>query len=407
MSATAHIPEGLKDQPIEVVEKNGVTYTLLGTAHVSRRSVEAVRELIAGHAFDAVAVELCRSRYDALTDPDAWQKMDLFRIIRERKAGLVAANLALGAYQRRLAEQFGIEPGAEMKAALEAAEDGDTPHLLVDRDIGISLKRVFRAVGFWEKLTILGGLGASLFSRETISEEEIERLKEGDMLESTFAEFATQSEALFDSLISERDQFMAARLQQESEGKHEHVLVVIGAGHLAGTVRRLKGESDTDEESPAAAVERLNRIPPGRRWTRWIPWIITAVILLGFSIGFYRSPELGWQLVTTWVLINGTLAAAGALAAGGHPLTILSGFLAAPLTSLNPTIAAGMVTASVETALRKPTVSDFSSLRDDVIEISGWWKNRVSRILLVLILSNLGSILGTWIAGFRIFERLT
>ncbi len=391
-------------QPVERVQRDGVSYTLLGTAHVSRKSAETVAAALAGGDYDAVAVELCASRHQALTNPDAWRDMDLIKIIREGKAGLVAASLALGAYQRRLAEQFGIEPGAEMRAALEGAERRQLPYLLIDRDIGVTLKRVFRAVKFWEKMSIFSGLIASLFSREQISEEEIEKLKQGDMLENTFAEFAAQSESLYDSLISERDRYMAAALRQKAlDHDATRVLAVVGAGHLKGLTRDLA----TDDADPRAVRHELDRIPPRRRWSRWLPWLITAVILAGFAIGFARSPELGWQLVATWVVINGTLAALGALIAGGHPLTVASGFVAAPLTSLNPTIAAGMVTASVETALRKPKVADFATLRDDVLKLSGWWKNRVSRILLVLILSNLGSIAGTWIAGFQIFEKLT
>ncbi|MFK7954496.1 MAG: TraB/GumN family protein [Lysobacterales bacterium] len=392
------------DQPVRVVERDGVRYTLLGTAHVSKRSVEAVSEICDGHSFDGIAVELCESRHDAMTRPDAWQKTDLFKVIRQGKAGLVAANLALGAYQRRLADQFGIEPGAEMKQALTEASERNVPHLLVDRDIGITLKRVVNAVGFFDKLGIIGGLVTSLVSREEISEEDIERLKEGDMLENTFAEFAEQSEPLYRALIDERDHFMAAQLRRQCKDQSVNdVLVVVGAGHLKGLAQAI---SDSPQ-APAEVVERLNQLPKPSRWLKSLPWVITAVILLGFGIGFSRSPELGWSLVVFWVLINGTLAALGAAAARAHPLTIASGFVAAPLTSLNPTIAAGMVTASVEAYLRRPRVADFESLRDDVTQPSGWWRNRVSKVLLVFVFSNLGSILGTWIGGFRIFGALS
>ncbi len=394
----------ITDQPLNVTERDGVRYTLLGTAHVSRRSVEAVMEITAQRDFDAIAVELCDSRYDAISRPDSWQNTDLFKIIREGKAPLVAANLALGAYQRRLADQFGIEPGAEMKQALVEASQRGLPHMLVDRDIGITLKRVVSAVGFFDKMGIIGGLITSLVSREQISEEDVERLKEGDMLENTFAEFAQQSEPLYRALIDERDHYMAAELRRQSaEQAVSNVLVVIGAGHLKGLTQAL-----TESPEPAAEViDRLKQLPKRGSWFKALPWLITAVILLGFGIGFARSPELGWSLVLFWFLINGTLAAIGAAAARAHPLTIASGFFAAPLTSLNPTIAAGMVTASVEASLRRPRVSDFESLRDDVTQASGWWKNRVSRVLLVFVFSNIGSILGTWIGGFRIFGALS
>ncbi|MEM1091797.1 MAG: TraB/GumN family protein [Pseudomonadota bacterium] len=403
-TTTPTVSPELADQPLVVVTSGDVEYTLLGTAHVSKRSVEAVKALAQQQVFDAIAVELCQSRYDALTKPDSWQKTDLFKIIRQGKAGLVAANLALGAYQRRLADQFGIEPGAEMKQALEEATTLELPHLLVDRDIGITLKRVMGAVGFFDKLGIFGGLITSLVTREEISEQDIERLKEGDMLENTFAEFAENSEPLYRALIEERDHYMAAALRQQSAEKGvRKVLVVIGAGHLKG----LAGALERADAEPAEVLSRLNELPRRGQWIKALPWLITAVILTGFAIGFSRSPELGWSLVVFWVLINGTLAALGAAAARAHPLTVASGFVAAPLTSLNPTIAAGMVTASVEAYLRRPRVADFSALRDDVTTPSGWWRNRVSRVLLVFVFSNLGSMLGTWIGGFRIFGALS
>ncbi len=396
--------QSLPEQPLRIVERDGTTYTLLGTAHVSRASVDAVNQMIDDGEFDAIAVELCESRYQSITNPDAWQKMDLFKIIRQGKAGLLAANLALGSYQRRLAEQFGIEPGAEMKAAIDRARESGTPHLLIDREISITLKRVFRKVGFLEKMSLLGGIIFSLFNREEISEEDIEKLKEGDVLESTFAEFAEQSESLYTGLIAERDQFMAARIRQDAEAKqYRNVLAVVGAGHLEGFATHLQ----TDQQDPQHEVDTLNTLPPRRQWVKLIPWIITVLILSGFAWGFAKNADIGWKAVQIWVLFNGSLAALGALLARGHPLTILSGFIAAPVTSLNPTIAAGMVTASVEAWLRKPRVEDFAAMRDDLIETSGWWKNKVARILLIFILSNLGSIAGTWIAGFKIFSVVT
>lgn len=392
------------EQPTARVTVGDTDILLLGTAHVSRSSVDAVRETITQGDFNAVGVELCKARHVAMVEPDAWQSMDLFQVIRQGKTGVVAANLALGAYQRRLAEQFGIEPGAEMKAAIELARERDLDLLVIDRDVGVTLRRVYRSLGFFDRMAILTGLVSSLFAREEITEEDIEQLKQGDLLESTFAEFASQSERLFHGLISERDEYMAASLREHAEQtSDDRVLAVIGAGHLKGTAAALREQT----RPPAEIKAELSTIPPRRRWTRLIPWAITLVILTGFAWGFSRSPEMGLDVVLTWVLINGTLAALGALIAGGHPLTVLSGFLAAPLTSLNPTVAAGMVTASVEAYLRRPRVSDMSALRDDVATPGGWWRNRVSRTMLVLIFSNLGSMAGTWIAGFQIFRTLT
>ncbi len=391
------------DEPVRHVQRDGVDYALLGTAHVSRTSAEAVERLLASGHYDAVAVELCPSRYQTLTERDAWRNMDLFRIIREGKAGMMMASLTLSAYQRRIAEQFGIEPGAEMKAAIEAAGRAGMPVQLIDREIGITLRRASRRLSWWKRWLMLNGLVMSMFSRQEISEEDIERLKQGDLLTETFSEFSETAPELYESLITERDRFMAARLRHENEsGESRRVLAVLGAGHLEGTAEALGGDDD-----PEPTVSELNHMPPPSRFIKALPWLIAALVITGFAIGFSRSPELGLALIATWVIINGTLSALGALIAGGHPLTVLTALVAAPITSLNPTIGAGMVTGAVEAWLRKPRVADFESLRDDVVKLSGWWRNRVSRVLLVFFLSNLGSAIGTWVAGFRMVQQLT
>lgn len=394
----------LDEQPIREVTRDGVHYTLLGTAHVSRTSVEAVTELADSGEFDAIAVELCPARHQALTKQQQWKDMDLYRIIREKKAGLVMANLALGAYQRRIAEQFGIEPGAELKAAADAAAAHGLPLQLIDRDLATTLKRSYRAVPWYKRIMLTTGLIMSTVSSDEIDEEQIEKLKEGDILESTFTEFAEQSPELYEALITERDRFMAARLRQENrDNENKRILVVIGAGHLEGLAKYL----GTDQQDPALEVEKLSLVPAPKRWPKFVPWAIAALVLTGFSMGFSRSPELGWELVTLWVVINGGFAALGALIARAHPLTILSAMIAAPLTSLNPAIAAGMVTGAVESWLRKPKISDLERLRDDATTLKGWFKNPATRILLVFFFSNLGSAIGTWVAGFQIFDALS
>ena len=378
--------------------------TLLGTAHVSRASAQVVKELLATGQYNAVAVELCPSRHSAIMNPDALAQMDLFKVIKQGKASMVTASLVLGAYQQRLAEQFEIEPGAEQKAAIDYASSQHLPVLLIDREIGVTLKRVLHSIPWWKRTGLIFGLLASMLSKEEVSEDEIESLKQGDMLETTFAEFAEDRQDLFLPLIDERDRYMAARLLVEiAQHDHKNILAVVGAGHLKG----LKGYLEQGLEKPSEIITQLDHMPRSSRWPKMIPWVVVALVLLGFGIGFSRSPELGWQLVSDWVLINGGLSALGALIALAHPLTIIAAFLAAPLTSLNPTIGAGMVTAAVEIFVHKPRVGDFSKLRHDVTKWKGWWKNRVSKTLLVFLFSTLGSAAGTYIAGFRIFDRLT
>lgn len=425
----------VEQEPIVDININGSVVTLLGTAHVSRASAEKVNELLRSGQFDSVAVELCKSRHNSIIDPDAFARMDLFQVIREGKAAMVTANLALGAFQQRMAEQLDIKPGAEMRAAIDAAAEMDLPVLLVDREIATTLKRVYRNVPWWQRFNLLAGLVASVVSRHEVSEEEIEKLKEGDILESAFTQFAEQQHDLFVPLVDERDRYMAARLMQEAQhGQHKHILVVIGAGHMKGIeaylkhwlhidspqepsselTREVKDKSDTrkyyfEDPFPGAdeTIASLDRIPPPSRWPKLIPWAIVGLIIIGFLIGFSKSSSLGMQMVIDWVVINGGLSALGALIAMAHPVTIVTAFLAAPLTSLNPTIGAGMVTAAVEIMMRRPKVDDFSRLRTEAAHIKGWWHNRVTRTLLVFILSTLGSAIGTYVAGFRIFERLT
>jgi len=455
-------------QPLAIIELNGVKFTLLGTAHVSRTSAETVSALIATGDYDAVAIELDAGRLAAITDADSWAKTDLMKVLRDGKAGMLAVNLALSAFQQRLADQFGIEPGAEMRAAVTGARERGLPLLLIDRDIGVTLRRVYANVGWWQRMTLIAGMLASTFSNEKIEEEDIERLKQGDILESTFTEFAERSEKLFTPLIAERDEYMAAKLKQVAArppaARPTSVLVVIGAGHLKGMMAALSADAATAEPiaapaarlapadapasqgSTAAAIAatpqpavagsaaaagdgdavrpdvrlaatlsptalqstltRLEATPPAGKWVKAIPWLILVLVLAGFVVGFLRSPEQGLQLLTDWTLITAGLAGVGTLLALAHPLTILATMIAAPFTTLNPVLGAGFVAAGVELWLRKPSVGDFERLKKDVTTWRGWWTNRAARVLLVFVLSTLGASAGTFLAGARIFGRL-
>lgn len=392
-------------EPLKTIEIDGVHITILGTAHVSKASAEMVETLIATGKFDAVAVELCPSRHNAIVNPELIAKMDLFQVIKRGQASMVAASLALGAFQQRMAEQLKIEPGAEMRVAIKGATDAGLPVLLIDREIGTTLKRIYRNVPWWKRFGLFSGLLASIISQEKVSAAEIEKLKEGDVLESTFAQFSEDEKDLFKPLISERDEYMSAHLIKESkENNYQHILAIIGAGHLKGITRLLETKAI---DKPEDTISQLDTIPDSSNWLKYFPWAIVALILAGFVVGFMRSSEIGIAMLVDWVLINGGLSALGAAIAFAHPLTIMAAFLAAPLTSLNPTIGAGMVVATVETFLRKPKVRDFNQLRSDATHLKGWWHNQVTRILLIFLLSTLGSAVGTYIAGFRIYDRLS
>ena len=304
---TSHT-SALVAQPLREVERDGVRYTILGTAHVSQASVDAVHAQIAAHTFDAVAIELCESRYQSMRDPDALAKLDLIRVIREGKTGLVAANLALAGYQRRLSEQLGVEPGAEMKAAWQLAEANNTPVWRIDRDVATTLKRTSAAVGFWDRMMLMSGVIASLIVDDEVDKEDIERLKEGDMLESTFGEFARKRESLYRALIAERDEFMAATLRSQADAANQsvkHVLVVIGAGHLAGLSQHLQA----DQEPPTQIQQRLTSLPPSKPWGTWITLVLTALVLGGFAYAFSKGVDIGGAVLLQWVLVTGSLGA--------------------------------------------------------------------------------------------------
>ena len=398
------VQDPLAGQPHQIVERDGVRYTLLGTAHVSRTSVETVQAAIASGNYDTVAIELDTGRLQALTDPDALSKLDLVKVIREGKTHLFAANLALAAYQRRLAEQLDVEPGAELKAAAVDARARNLPLHLIDREVGLTFKRALSRLGWWGRAKISAGIMMAMFADEEVGDDEIEKLKQGDLLESSFGEFAVESPALYESIIAERDRYMAARLRESvthASGARE-VLAVIGAGHLQGMAEHLRNDVDAPTEVRAAleTVPEKSKVP-------WFTIALTAFLLGGFAWGFYRGGvDVGADLIVQWVLATGLLGALGCAIAGGHPLSILAAFISSPLTPLHPALASGTVSAFVEATLRKPTYADFMALRDDVQTVRGWWKNRVARILLNFFLTSLGTAIGVWTGGLRMLGKL-
>ncbi|MGN6513765.1 MAG: TraB/GumN family protein [Lysobacteraceae bacterium] len=395
-------PAAIAGQPTALVERDGVRYTLLGTAHVSHASVDAVREAIDSGAFDTIAVELDPHRLQALTDPDALARLDLVKVLREGKTALFAANLGLAVYQRRLAEQLGIEPGAELKAAALEAQARGLGLVLIDREVGLTFKRASQRLGWWGRAQLAGGLVAALFADEAVGEQEIEKLKEGDLLEASFGEFAEGNPALYDVVIAERDRYMAARLRESAVDGARDVLAVVGAGHLQGLARQLREDTAPAGEVRASleAVKQKSSVP-------WFTLFLTAFVLGGFAWGFWHGgPKVGADLLLQWVLTTGLLGALGCLLAGGHPLSIAAAFVASPVTPLHPALASGTVSALVEAWVRKPTYADFMALRDDTQSLRGWYRNRVSRVLLNFFLTSLGTAIGVWTGGLSMLGKL-
>jgi len=387
---------------IKIIQLNNSEITLIGTAHVSQLSVEMVEEKIATGDYDCVAVELCSPRLENITNQAWWKNLDIYQIFKKKKAGLLLINLALTAYQKRLAERIGVEAGKEMVRAVELSHEKDLRLEVIDRNISTTLHRLVTEVSFWQKMKIVGGLVIGVFVGEEISEEQIEDLKRGDMLHAVVSEFGEELPEIKRVLIDERDEYMVGRLAQisASDDAPKKILALVGAGHLMGMMASIDSPPD------AGHLQELDQKPPPSKTGLYVGWGICILILSMFVVGFKQSPELGGQLVATWILLNGGLSALGTALALGHPVSIFAAFFAAPLTSLNPTIGAGMVVGLVESYMRKPKVGDFETLREDITHYSMWWKNRVARLLLIFFFSSFGSMIGTYAAGASIVTQL-
>jgi pheromone shutdown-related protein TraB len=375
------------DTHIHQLEWDGRTVTLIGTAHVSQESADLVRQTIEKEQPDTVCVELCESRLQSVRQKSRWQEMDIIKVVKEKKAFLLLSNLILASFQKRIADRMDIKPGQEMITAVEVAEAAGAQVWLADRDIRVTLSRTWRSMGLWDKVKLLYQLLLSLGEVDDLSQEDIERMKQEDVLNGLLEEIGASQPVIREILIDERDRYLAQKIK---DAPGSHIVAVVGAGHVPGIKRYWS--SDTD-------LTALEGLPPKSRLTGFIKWGLPAAILGLFIYGFYAGgTKAGSDMILWWVAANGLLAGIGALIAWGHPLTILSSVLSAPLTSLNPMIAAGWVSGLVETVSRKPKVRDFESLQDDIRSVRGFWTNKVTRVLLVVVFTNLGSSIGTFVA---------
>lgn len=372
--------------PIERIQLEDKEVIIVGTAHVSKNSVEEVRASIEEYSPDTVAVELCRSRYDVLKNPKNWQEMDIIKVIKEKKAAFLFANLVMASFQKRVGERFGVRPGEEMHQAIEMAEAKDIPVALVDRNVQVTIQRAWRNLSAWEKIKLTFSSLFSILAVDELEEEEIEKLKEKDMLTAAVEEIAKSAPTIKRVLIDERDAYMAKKLADIESDK---VLAVVGAGHMDGLISQLK--------NPIDDVSPLEEVPIKKKGIlKWvIPLVILVLVVTGF---FFGGPDQGYEIIKWWLVCNAAFAALGALIAFGHPITILVAALASPITSLNPTLAAGWFAGLSEAYIMKPKVADFEKIQDDIATIKGWWTNPITRILLVVILANLGSSMGAIIA---------
>jgi len=360
---------------------------LVGTAHVSRESADLVERTIREEKPDTVCVELCQDRLEAIRQQDRWHEMDIMKVIRDKRTSLLLAQLLMASFQRKMAQKFQIQPGEEMRRAVRLAEETGARLVLADRSIRVTLLRAWRKMGFWSKLRVLPEMILSLFVADEITEEDIEKLKEQDVLEIALKSLGEKLPALKSTLIDERDQFLA-RMIGEAEGKK--IVAVVGAGHVPGIRLNMGQEIDLD---------LLNRIPAQGFFGRAAGWIFSLAIICLFLAGFYFSgSQSSINMILSWSVITASCAALGALIMLSHPLTILASAISAPIATLHPLIATGWVAGLTEATIRKPQVKDFLNLTEDITSFRGFFRNKITRILILIAFVNLTTSLGTFVA---------
>jgi pheromone shutdown-related protein TraB len=377
------------------LEYDGREIFVVGTAHVSQRSVDEVRRVISEVKPDSVCVELDKTRYDNLVDEERFRKLDIFQVIKEKKVLYFLATLTLTAYQKRLGDKLGVRPGAEMQAAIEKAKEQGSEVVLADRDIQATLKRSWASLSFWNKIELTNALIAGFFTANEINEEQIEQLKDKDTVSEMMREFAQVMPRLQRPLIDERDRYLIAAVR-EAPGKK--VVAVVGAGHVGGMIGYLNEPVDR---------QALSLIPPPTLLTQSLKWLIPLTVFAAFFWGWHKHQGAGLlEMVYAWVLPTSVLGALGTLLGGGRPLTILATFLASPITTLNPTIGAGMIAAFVEAWIRRPTVADCEQIPEAIASVRGAYKNPFTRVLIVALGATLGAALGAYVGAAWVIKLL-
>ncbi len=388
-----------RDYPsdVQVIHLGTREIILIGTAHISRDSVDLVRRVIKNETPDCVCVELDAKRYETLSKKKRWESLDLKEIIRKKQLSTLLFNLILASYQKKLGDQLGVLPGTELLVAVKTAEEKGIPIALCDRDVRVTLRRAWHATSFFKKNYLLASLFAGLFDRTEITEEKLNELKKTDVLSELMLELGQALPELKRVLIDERDTFLSERIKN-AEGKR--IVAVVGAGHVEGIKKALP-------EDRHAQMEEIDIIPPVSPIWKVLGWSIPAVILASLGIiAWNKGCDVAGENIIYWILANGIPSSIGAMLALAHPLTIVSAFAAAPVTSLTPVIGAGYVTAFVQVLVQPPVVREFETVLEDMSTLIGWWKNKLLKVFLAFLLPGLGSMIGSWIGGYEIISNL-
>jgi len=379
------------------ITQNGREFFLIGTAHISQQSADLVRKVIEEEKPDVVCVELDEKRYQSLNDKKKWEELDLKNVIKEKQLSTLMINILLASYQKKLGEKLGVNPGVELLEAARTAKENNIPIELCDRDVRITLRRAWNSMSFWQKLKFLTAGLAGVFEKEELSEEKLTELRKTDVLNEMMTELGKVMPVLKSVLIDERDIYLAQKIK-ESKGKK--VIAVVGAGHLNGIVDQINNGKQED-------LTKYEIIPPVSPILKGIGYAIPVIIIGAiFYIGITKGASAAGDNAIYWILANGIPSAIGSALAYGHPLTVLVSFLAAPFTSLTPLIGAGYVASFVQLMLVPPKVKEFQTVSVDVMKAKNWWKNRLLRILLVFLLSGIGSAIGTYVGMFEIVKNL-
>ncbi len=377
----------LENENVHRITREGREIILIGTAHVSRESTELVDRIISEEKPDTVCVELCKPRFEAIRQQDKWQQTDIVKVIREKRTSLLLSQLIMASLQRKIAQKLNIVPGAEMLQAITRAEEIGAEIVLADREIRVTLLRTWRKMGFWSKMKVLPDVILSLFATDEITEEEIEKLKKQDVLELALQTVGEKLPGLKATLIDERDLYLAHTI---SGAPGSRIVAVVGAGHVPGILRHFDDQID---------IELLNRVPDRGLWGRFAGWFFSLAVVGLFVAGFFSSgSQASLKMITWWAAITASFSALGALILLAHPLTIVASAVSAPITTLHPLIAAGWVAGLVEASLRKPQVKDFLALANDILSVRGFFRNKITRLLLLVAIVNLTTSIGTFVA---------
>ncbi len=368
---------------------------LIATAHVSKESAELVKQVIEEEKPDSVCVELDEQRYTNIQNPKSWENTDIVKVIKSKRVGFLLANLALSSYQKKMAKKLDAPVGGEMIQGIKSAEETGAQLVLADRNIQTTFLRIWRKLGLWEKTKLLTGLVFSFDEDDAeLTDQDIQDLLKADMLQSMMASVKEKFPGIGKILITERDQYLAAKIKT-APGKK--VVAVLGGAHVPGVKEEIYKEQDLEEISVVPPVNPISKISG---------WIIPAIIFGLLAYAFFTNIQTGLEQLSAWVLWTGALAAAFTALSLGHPLSILTSFVMAPFTTLNPLLACGWFTGLVEATIRKPTVKDLQDVSEDILTFKGFFRNRLLRIILVVFMANLGASLGTFIAGAGIIKNL-